>query len=72
MDNVIIFSRTLEDHLEHLDSVLIILENAGVTLKVFKYHFGFPSIQALGHHVTRLGLSTVQEKTKAIRKMSFP
>ena len=72
IDDIIIFSRSLEDHLTHLDHALSLLENAGVTLSISKCHFAYPSIQALGHHVSRLGLSTVKEKTEAIRAMVFP
>ncbi|KAI1676403.1 RVT-1 multi-domain protein [Pyrenophora tritici-repentis] len=48
IDDIIIFSRTLEDHLTHLDRALTLLENAGVTLSIAKCHFAYPSIQALG------------------------
>ena len=46
-------------------------EASGITLSISKCHFAFPSIQALGHRVSRLGLGTVQEKTDAIRNLAF-
>lgn len=72
IDDIIIFSRNLDEHLHHLEHVLDILDASGVSLSISKCFFAFPSIQALGHHVSRLGLSTVQEKTEAIRAMKFP
>ena len=72
VDDIIVYSRSPEVHLQDLDSVLTLLENSGVTLSVPKCHFSYPSIDALGHHVSRLGLSTVREKTDAIREMDYP
>jgi len=72
IDDIIIFSRTIKDHLAHLGKALQLLEQSGVSLSISKCHFGYPSITALGHHVSRLGLSTVQEKTEAIRDLDYP
>ena len=72
IDDIIIFSWTTEDHLAHLDEALRLLEQSGVSLSIAKCHFGYPSITALGHHVSRLGLSTIQEKTEAIRDLDYP
>ena len=72
IDDVIIFSASLDEHVKHLDQVLELLERSGVTLALSKCHFAYPSITALGHHVSRLGVSTMEEKVDAVRKMSFP
>ena len=72
IDDVIIFSASLDEHVKHLDQVLELLEKSGVTLSLSKCHFAYPSITALGHHVSRLGLSTMEEKVDAVRKMAFP
>ncbi|ERF69335.1 hypothetical protein EPUS_09241 [Endocarpon pusillum Z07020] len=55
-----------------LRKVLSALEASGVSLSIKKCHFGYPSIQLLGHHVSRLGYSTLEEKVDAIRKKAFP
>src|SRR5438876_20039 len=65
IDNIIIFSRSKKEHLHHLDRILQLLEDLGVTLSIAKCHFSYLSIKALGHHISRLGLSTIEEKTKA-------
>lgn len=72
IDDVIIYSRSLSEHLQHLDSVLGTLEQSGVTLSASKCHFAYPDIKLLGHHVSRLGISTAQDKVEAIREMKFP
>ena len=72
IDDIIVFSKMLDQHLIDLDTCLTLLEQSGVTLALRKCHFGYPSIQALGHHVSRLGLSTIKEKTEAIRNLDYP
>ena len=72
IDDIIVFSRSAEEHLQHLHQLLEILENSGVTVNPKKCHFAYPSIRALGHQVSRLGLGTLQEKTDAIAKLRFP
>ncbi|KAK7992138.1 hypothetical protein PG988_000932 [Apiospora saccharicola] len=37
-----------------------------------KCHFAQPGLKALGHHVSRLGLSTLDEKVEAISKLAMP
>ena len=39
LDDVIIYSDTLEEHFYHLDAVLRLLRNEGVTFKLPKSHF---------------------------------
>ena len=72
MDDIIVYSKDTDQHLTHLEEVLSLLQKSGVTLALKKCHFAYPSIKALGHHVSRLGLSTLEEKTKAIRELQFP
>ena len=39
IDDVIVFSRTLEEHLQHLCQVIQRISDAGLKLKPSKYHF---------------------------------
>ena len=52
IDNVILFLKSIEEHLTQLDTVLSLLEKSGVTLVISKSHFTYPLIKALGHHVS--------------------
>jgi hypothetical protein len=72
VDDIIVFSRSQDEHLQHLTEVLDLLEQSGVTLQISKCHFGYESIKALGHHVSRLGLATDEEKIEAIKKLEYP
>jgi len=72
INNVIVFSATPKQHVHDLDIALDLLKDADITLALAKCFFAQPSIQALGHKVSRLDLSTLEEKVKAIQKWTFP
>ena len=60
IDDVIIFSRNVEDHLQHVDEVLTLLSKAGVSVKLKKCDFFCDPVSYLGHVVTpgKLGVAT--------------
>ena len=72
IDDIIIYSKTYEEHIEHLDKVLEAIENAGITLSPVKYHLFYSSILLLGDKVSRLGLSTHLEKVCTIQELERP
>ena len=72
IDDIIIFSLTLEDHISHLNQVFKAIEGSGVTLSVTKCHFGYQSLLLLGQKVSWLGLSTHKEKVDAILLLDEP
>ncbi|RXW12198.1 hypothetical protein EST38_g13657 [Candolleomyces aberdarensis] len=72
IDDIVIFSRTFEEHLGHVDQVLGAIRDAKITLSPTKCHFGYQSILLLGQKVSRLGLSTHKEKVEAILELKEP
>ena len=72
IDDVIIYSRSIDEHLLHLEQVLGTLKASGISLSAKKCHFAYPSVKLLGHHVSRLGISTAEDKVEAIRLKDFP
>jgi len=61
LDDFIVFSRSPEEHLQHLDEVSTRLGEAGVTLKAATCHF-FQEEDEYLDHVIRPGRVHVQEK----------
>ena len=55
-----------KEHLKHVDLVLKAIADSGLTLSPPKCHLGYRSIVVLGNKVSHLGLSTHQEKLKAM------
>jgi hypothetical protein len=72
IDNIMVYSKTYEEHIDHLDKVLCAIEEAGITLSPNKCHLFYDSILLLGHKVSQLGLSTHEEKVKAILELERP
>ncbi|CDO77172.1 hypothetical protein BN946_scf184675.g4 [Trametes cinnabarina] len=72
IDDIVVYSSTPEEHIQHLDQVLSAIAEAGVTLAPSKCHFAYRSLMLLGQKVSRLGLSTHQEKVQAITNLAPP
>lgn len=72
IDDIVVFSKTWDEHLVHLDKVLNAITKAGITLSPPKCFIGYSSILLLGQKVSRLGLSTHAEKVAAILDLDRP
>ena len=72
LDDVIVFSRTFQDHLLHLQQVFERLRNAGLKLHPSKCNFAKREIRYLGHIVNSEGISPDPEKVTAIRTYPIP
>jgi hypothetical protein len=55
VDDVIIWSKDFESHLQHLDLVFQRLRMANLTLRPNKCEFAKPEILYLGHFISREG-----------------
>ena len=65
-DDILVYSRTWEEHLQHLDEVLSILEENFLFAKESKCEFGLNEILYLGHVIGADGVKVHQEKIQAI------
>ena len=58
IDDVLVFSSTLEEHLQHLQLVIERLNEVGLKLQPVKCQFIWKEVEYLGHLVTPTGLKT--------------
>ena len=72
LDDIIIFSKTEEDHLQHLEEIFVRLCKFGLKMKREKCSFFKKHIQYLGHLVSEDGFEPLPEKLESIRKMPAP
>ena len=72
LDDIIIFSKTEEEHLQHLEEIFIRLRKFGLKMKCEKCSFFKKHIQYLGHLVSENGFEPLPEKLESIRKMPDP
>ena len=67
LDDIIIFSKSREEHIQHVEEVLRVLRDAGLSLKLEKCQFFTDTVDYLGH-VIRPGVLEVAEKNTATIK----
>ena len=72
LDNIIIYSSTPEEHLQHIKTVFKKLHHAKLSMKLSKCHFCAKEIQYLGHILGMEGIKPVPAKTEAIKAMHPP
>ena len=64
LDDIIIFSKTPEEHLTHIRRVFEILCSANLLMKLSKCHFFSKEIQYLGHILSTKGIWSCHRKCK--------
>ena len=72
LDDIIIFSKDEEEHLEHLRIIFQRLKEAGLKLKRSKCDFMKTQIQYLGHLISSSGIQPLPEKLGSIKNMPAP
>ncbi|XP_071680316.1 uncharacterized protein [Lolium perenne] len=72
VDDILIYSKTLEDHAQHLQQVLAVLEQQGLKVKKSKCAFAKKEIVYLGHIISAQGVSTDKSKVAPIIKWQPP
>ena len=72
LDDIIIYSRSEKEHLEHLEEIFTRLKAAGLKLKLKKCCFFKKHIQYLGHLISADGIQPLPEKLESIATMPAP
>ncbi len=66
IDDILIYSSSLEEHAEHLRKVFQRLKENKLYAKLEKCEFGVTEVDFLGHRITQKGLKMDDHKVKAI------
>ena len=61
-DDILIYSKTWEEHLKHIDTILGILEQQSFYAKLSKCEFGLTKILYLGHIKSSKGVRLINKK----------
>ena len=72
LDDIVVYSRNMEDHEHHLQLVFDRLRDAGLRLKPTKCAFGLEEVKLLGYIVGTQGIRTDPEKVTAIANLKPP
>ena len=72
LDDILIFSKTPEEHIQHLREVLSILRDNNLFAKMSKCDLNMAQVLYLGHVVSRDGLSVDPKKVAAVKDWPVP
>ena len=72
LDDIIVFSRTLEEHLDNLRRIFGLLEQANLKLKLSKCKFLETSVSYLGHIISASGIAPDPSKIASIANFKRP
>ena len=71
-DDILVYSRTEADHVEHVRIVLQILQDNGLFVKRKKCEFGSRELEYLGHIISGQGVKVDQQKIQAMTDWPAP
>ena len=72
LDNIIIFSKTLQEHLSHIRMVFKKLKSANLSMRKSKCNLFSKEMQYLGHILSATGIRPLPSKTYVIQHMQPP
>jgi hypothetical protein len=72
LDDIFIFSRSIDEHMKHLDIILSRLQEAGLRIKLPKCQFAVDKIEFLGHVVSSEGIHTSPKNVESVRNAPAP
>ena len=72
LDDILIYSKTLKEHIAHMREVLLVLRNNKLYAKLSKCEFCLPEVTFLGHMVGKDGIKVDPKKIKSVRDYPVP
>ena len=72
LDDILVFSRTLDQHIQHLKTVIDKLSGVSLKLKPSKCRFAQKELEYLGHVVSQGGLKTSPRLVEAVQQFPVP
>ena len=72
LDDIKVFSRTVENHLKHLEEVFAALQKADLKIKASKCEFFKSHVCYLGFLIGKSGIRCDRSKAEAMNKISMP
>jgi hypothetical protein len=71
-DDIIIFSKTAQEHKQHVQSIVDLLKEAQLKVKLKKCSFFQREIEFLGHQISKNGITPTKSKIEALFRYKQP
>ncbi|AEO71270.1 uncharacterized protein THITE_2059344, partial [Thermothielavioides terrestris NRRL 8126] len=72
INDIIIASKSIEEHLKYVEMVLNILDKVYIYISVEKSFVAYPSMRLLGYIVNGEGVAKIDDKIAIFKKLKFP
>lgn len=72
MDDILVYSKNMDEHVEHLCEVLTLLREQQLFVKSSKCSFACSTLEYLGHIISTQGVATDPKKTRAMNEWPQP
>ncbi|XP_063845408.1 uncharacterized protein LOC135091586 [Scylla paramamosain] len=72
LDDLLVFARSVDEHLDRLEGMLKLLRKHGLKLKPSKCHILKPQVRYLGFIISKGGINTDPEKIRAVQEWPVP
>lgn len=72
IDDILVFSKSFEEHVEHLSQLLEAIIKEGFRLKLSKCTFALDSVQYLGHIIKHNSISPIKDNLISIKNFPVP
>ena len=72
LDDIVVFSKTQEEHEGHLQQIFTVLQEHNLKLKPGKCHLQLTRIKLLGYIISKDGKRSDPEKVEALSQMAWP
>lgn len=71
-DDILIYSKSLEEHAQHLQLVFTIMKSESSYAKMSKCAYAMEKVEYLGHFISAKGVSTDPAKIQAVAEWPQP
>jgi len=71
-DDILIYSRSTEEHKRHLEAVFALMREHKLFAKMSKCAFAVPKVEYLGHFISGEGIATDPAKIRAVQEWPSP
>jgi len=72
IDDILIFSKSFEEHMEHLEKLLKAINKEGFRLKFTKCNFAKNEVKYLGHVISKNTVRPLRDNLKSIKEFPIP